>query len=444
MTQIQDDAINRSGATSSDAASSNISNTSANGDNIDSTGSNNTDNTTEIDRLLAELDRLAKETETQSSGSAAVEKPTTEEPATAEAAAKEETAESTEQSLLAEPDRVDQVSSTSVTAQSASSNEDTKATDKFDFDSFLADLEKKIDTENEQKAAAEAESGLESKTDVQGSVADTQEEAEDAQRGVGDVQESLEERAPEEESPEEGALEERAPEEESPESVGEEFVDDFRKNRAASNVQPEETEPEEKQPEEQSEEQESEENAEEERLKNNKLADSAVDSAADSTADSADKQVDKDTLNQEDGGDEALKAQNIFEMLGLTSIADSEKDQFLDELETVIWDDFVMHDLELVLTSEEYAGALKILDAEDQKNNEKKENLIVYLEKILPNLDEILYDKALELKSEMMAERLSQMKKNADEATLAKIKEVENLISQNKWKSASLLLNQLG
>jgi len=103
-----------------------------------------------------------------------------------------------------------------------------------------------------------------------------------------------------------------------------------------------------------------------------------------------------------------------------------------------------MHDLELVLTSEEYAGALKILDAEDQKNNEKKENLIVYLEKILPNLDEILYDKALELKSEMMAERLSQMKKNADEATLAKIKEVENLISQNKWKSASLLLNQLG
>jgi len=440
MTQIQDDAINRSGATSSDAASSNISNTSANGDNIDGTGSNNTDNTTEIDRLLAELDRLAKETETQSSGSAAVEKPTTEEPAAAEAAAKEETAESTEQSLLAEPDRVDQVSSTSVTAQSASSNEDAKATDKFDFDSFLADLEKKIDTENEQKAAAEAESGLESKTDVQGSVADTQEEAEDAQRGVGDVQESPEERTPEEESPEEGALEEGASEEESPESVGEEFVDDFRKNRAASNVQPEETEPEEKQPEEQ----ESEENAEEERLKNNKLADSAVDSATDSTADSADKQVDKDTLNQEDGGDEALKAQNIFEMLGLMSIADSEKDQFLDELETVIWDDFVMHDLELVLTSEEYAGALKILDAEDQKNNEKKENLIVYLEKILPNLDEILYDKALELKSEMMAERLSQMKKNADEATLAKIKEVENLISQNKWKSASLLLNQLG
>ncbi len=435
MTQIQDDAINRSDATSSDAASSNISNTSANGDNIDSTGSNNTDNTTEIDRLLAELDRLAKETETQSSGPAAVEKPTTEEPATAETAAKEETAESTEQSLLTEPDRVDQVSSTSVAAQSASNNEDAKATDKFDFDSFLADLEKKIDTENEQKAAAEAESGLESKTNVQGSVADTQEEAEDAQRGAGDVQESPEERAPEEESPEEGASEEGASE-----SVEEEFVDDFRKNRAASDVQPEETEPEEKQ----SEKQESEENAEEERLKNNKLADSAVDSATDSTADSADKQVDKDTLNQEDGGDEALKAQNIFEMLGLMSIADSEKDQFLDELETVIWDDFVMHDLELVLTSEEYAGALKILDAEDQKNNEKKENLIVYLEKILPNLDEILYDKALELKSEMMAERLSQMKKNADEATLAKIKEVENLISQNKWKSASLLLNQLG
>jgi len=112
-------------------------------------------------------------------------------------------------------------------------------------------------------------------------------------------------------------------------------------------------------------------------------------------------------------------------------------------LEAMIWDDFVVHDLELLLTSEEYVGARKILDDKVQKEDEKKENLIIYLEKLVPDLDEVLYDKALELKSEMMGERLSKMKENADEATLSKIKEVENLISQNLWKSASTLLNQL-
>ena len=130
-------------------------------------------------------------------------------------------------------------------------------------------------------------------------------------------------------------------------------------------------------------------------------------------------------------------------MLGLMNITDEEKNQFLDELEAMIWDDFVVHDLELLLTSEEYTGARKILDNADINKDEVKENLIVYLEKLIPDLDEVLYDKALELKSEMMGERLGKMKESADEAVLAKVKEVENLISQNLWKSASLLLNQL-
>jgi hypothetical protein len=140
---------------------------------------------------------------------------------------------------------------------------------------------------------------------------------------------------------------------------------------------------------------------------------------------------------------EELKAQNIFDMLGLMNIEDEEKNQFLDELEAMIWDDFVTHDLELLLTSEEYAGAREILDTKVQSEAQQKENLIVYLEKLVPDLDEVLYDKALELKSEMMGERLAKMKESADGTTLAKIKEVEGLISQNHWKSAVSLLNQL-
>lgn len=140
---------------------------------------------------------------------------------------------------------------------------------------------------------------------------------------------------------------------------------------------------------------------------------------------------------------EELKAQNIFEMLGLEKISDEEKNQFLDDLEAMIWDDFVAHDLELLLTSEEYAGAREILDKKDLGEEQQKEDLIAYLEKLVPDLDEVLYDKALELKSEMMGERLAKMKENADQTVLAKIKEAEDLISQNHWKSAVSLLNQL-
>ena len=140
---------------------------------------------------------------------------------------------------------------------------------------------------------------------------------------------------------------------------------------------------------------------------------------------------------------EELKAQNIFEMLGLTNIEDEEKNKFLDDLESMIWDDFIFHDLELLLTSEEYAGARQILDDKSKGEEQQKEDLIAYLEKLVPDLDEVLHDKALELKSEMMGDCLAKMKEDADEAALAKIKESEGLISQNRWKSAVALLNAL-
>lgn len=140
-------------------------------------------------------------------------------------------------------------------------------------------------------------------------------------------------------------------------------------------------------------------------------------------------------LNQED-----LKSQNIFDMLGLTNISNEEKDGFLDELEEMIWSDFTTHDLQLILTAEEYTGAKAILDKSGDET-QRKEDLIVYLDKLIPDLDEVLYEKALELKSEMVGERLKKLKSKG--ANLEEIKEAEDLISQNRWKSAVSLLNQL-
>ena len=263
------------------------------------------DNTAEIDQLLAELDKLSKNFEEKSA-------PVKSEVVTQAAP------------VQAEPVKVEPVKN------------DDKSAEKFDFDSFLTDLESKIDAESNKNKPAEVQE-------------------------LADPQKS----------------------------------DEFRKNRPALDVQ------------------------------------------------STDEEVKEDVAVSDEANEEELKSQNIFTMLGLMNITDEEKNQFLDELEAMIWDDFVVHDLELLLTSEEYTGARKILDNADINKDEVKENLIVYLEKLIPDLDEVLYDKALELKSEMMGERLGKMKESADEAVLAKVKEVENLISQNLWKSASLLLNQL-
>ena len=314
MIQIQDDSINQSVASTSQAVSDAPTAPNLNQSPISPASAaapaENADKVAEIDSLLAELDRLSKNLE---------EKP----------AAKPETVSE------AVPETVSEMAPN-----------DDKKPEKFDFDSFLTDLETKIDATAGPKTDAPTENNT------------------------------------------------KEPMTDFPDS-GKEF-EDFRKNRSAVDVQS---------------------NSEDNKPSN---------------------QGDKENTEED------LKAQNIFEMLGLMGITDDEKNQFLDELEAMIWDDFVVHDLELLLTSEEYAGARKIIDDRNQKDEEKKENLIVYLEKLIPDLDEVLYDKALELKSEMMGERLAKMKDNADESTLSKVKEAEKMISQNLWKSAASLLNQLG
>lgn len=336
MIQIQDDPINQISLSSNQAvapdaqASIANSNQSANfpapaanpvmtdgSVSASNSDSNPTDNKiTEIDKLLAELDKLSKNMEEkQAAGSEKV-------------------------------------------SETMPSEGNDKKSENFDFDSFLSDLETKIDSESKN-------------------------------------QQSQDDRQPDQQ------LDQQLDQEEF----------DFRKNRFATDVQSEEE----------------------------KIVDAAI------VGEQSFKDDDEQQANQngKESSDEELKLQNIFEMLGLMKVTDDEKNKFLDELEVVIWDDFVDHDLELLLTSEEYADALKIINESSKTDEEKKENLIIYLEKFIPDLDEILYDKAMELKSEMMAERLMKMKENADENTLSKIKEAERMISQNLWKSAASLLNQL-
>jgi len=143
--------------------------------------------------------------------------------------------------------------------------------------------------------------------------------------------------------------------------------------------------------------------------------------------------------------DQSLEAQNIFHLLGVEDGEESEKEKFLDELQQVVWDDFVENDSVLLLTEDEHEAFVKIIDRKDVPTEQIQEEALVYLEKLIPDLEEVLLEKALGLKRDMVMERVSGMKEfyasNPD--SLQVIAQAESLFSQDKWLDGANMLNTL-
>lgn len=143
---------------------------------------------------------------------------------------------------------------------------------------------------------------------------------------------------------------------------------------------------------------------------------------------------------------EDLADQNIFFMLGVTDGTDEQREAFLDELQQVIWEDFVEHDVELLLTEQENTEFRAIMQKQESNEMQKQEEAVVYLEKLIPDLEEIMLEKALQLKEEMARERFRSLQQlhTADEAKLAQLNEVSGLMDRGQWYSASEKMNALG
>lgn len=142
---------------------------------------------------------------------------------------------------------------------------------------------------------------------------------------------------------------------------------------------------------------------------------------------------------------ESLEDQNIFVLLGVTDGTDQEKESFLDELQQVIWEDFLENDSKVLLTTDEHTEMKKLMDKSYASELEKQEAVVDYLEKLIPDLEEIMLEKALELKADLFRERIMGMKEyySNDNAKLSKLEEANNLIQQDKWASAATVVNGL-
>lgn len=142
---------------------------------------------------------------------------------------------------------------------------------------------------------------------------------------------------------------------------------------------------------------------------------------------------------------ETLEDQNIFFLLGVRDGTDQQKESFLDELQQVIWEDFLEYDVKLLITSDEMVELKTMLGSQTDRDLEKQEKIIVYLEKLIPDLEEIMLEKALELKEEMVRERINGLRQYfADKPEkIQRVDESERLMNEGKWYSSAHLMNSL-
>lgn len=146
--------------------------------------------------------------------------------------------------------------------------------------------------------------------------------------------------------------------------------------------------------------------------------------------------------------DQSLESQNIFHMLGIEDANEEDKEMFLDELQQIIWEDFLKNDVDLLLTEEEKVDFNKIQENDALEEDERQTAMVEFLEKLVPDLEKIMLEKALELKEEMFAERITQLKKDSADKPdasriTAELAKAEQFQKDHKWLDAANTLNAI-
>jgi hypothetical protein len=142
---------------------------------------------------------------------------------------------------------------------------------------------------------------------------------------------------------------------------------------------------------------------------------------------------------------QALEDQNIFTLLGIDSAKEEEKETFLDEIQEVIWQDFLETDLELLVTQDEMAEFKKIQAKPGIDEDQRQSEMIEFLEKLIPDLEKIMLEKALELKEEMVRERVKDMANvfASNARIIGEIDRARELMDDNQWREAANVLNAI-
>ena len=139
---------------------------------------------------------------------------------------------------------------------------------------------------------------------------------------------------------------------------------------------------------------------------------------------------------------QSLEDQSIFDLVGDTDGTPEERERFLDELQKVVWDDFLDNDVELLLTEDELQPLEEIVSRPETDQLTNQLEIVKYLESKIPDLEEIMMEKALKLKEDLLNERIAgmeQMYADKPEA-LARITEARQAMAAGKYYDAIVRL----
>ncbi len=143
--------------------------------------------------------------------------------------------------------------------------------------------------------------------------------------------------------------------------------------------------------------------------------------------------------------DESIDEQNIFDLLGVSDASDQEKEAFLDELQQALWEDFLEKDLILLVSEQEMLELDKIKTSTGLSEEQRQAQLIAKIEQLVPDIEEIMLEKALELKEDMVLERLQGIRESFQQANQneAQLDIVADHFKNGRWKTGTQLLNSL-
>ena len=141
---------------------------------------------------------------------------------------------------------------------------------------------------------------------------------------------------------------------------------------------------------------------------------------------------------------EKLQKMSIFEMLGVEG-TEEEKEAFLSEVQDVIWQDVVENDLAPLLSEPEMDEVDAMLNDESASEDTKRDYLFDLILKKVPNAEEVLLERTMQLKSDLLHERFHGMQQffaNNPEA-MQKLEVAHGHIDADEHEEAVALLNEL-
>jgi len=156
------------------------------------------------------------------------------------------------------------------------------------------------------------------------------------------------------------------------------------------------------------------------------------------------KRIDQST-NEPIKSVEPIEEQNIFELLGVIDADQADKEAFLDELQQALWDDFLDKDLPLLVKPEQLEEIQQLRQQDSLSETELQSQLIAKVEELVPDVEEIILEKALELKEVMIRERLIGLKQYFTNraSKLDEIQKAGQEFSAERWKTGAQILNNL-